>query len=163
MMKSWGKRAREIAYLLNPAFCGRMLYQAIREYHVKTNRPFPFPLIYLVLPLALHKETRQRIDSVTAMQVWIQRHPDLLIGFADRARDMVPFTNEALEFLMASGHILITTNGDLSVSPLAGRLSERKCSDPEIGDCLSKSSAVARWFARAGATETIYASWGVRP
>ena len=28
-MNSWNKRTREVAYLLNPAFCGRMLYSAI--------------------------------------------------------------------------------------------------------------------------------------
>ena len=28
-MNSWNKRTREVAHLLNPAFCGRMLYSAI--------------------------------------------------------------------------------------------------------------------------------------
>ncbi|WP_442969853.1 three component ABC system middle component [Roseburia sp. AM23-20] len=50
-------RTHEVAFLLNPAFCGRILYSTIRTYNEKTNRAFPFPLIYLVLPLVLHKET----------------------------------------------------------------------------------------------------------
>ena len=46
-MNSWNKRTREVAYLLNPAFCGRMLYSAINAYSIKTKRAFPFPLVYL--------------------------------------------------------------------------------------------------------------------
>lgn len=50
-MQEWKMRTREIAYLLNPAFCGRILYTTIRAYNEKSHRAFPFPLIYLVLPL----------------------------------------------------------------------------------------------------------------
>lgn len=46
-MNSWNKRTREVAHLLNPAFCGRMLYSAINAYSIKTKRAFPFPLVYL--------------------------------------------------------------------------------------------------------------------
>ena len=54
-MQEWKMRTREIAYLLNPAFCGRILYTTIRAYNEKSHRAFPFPLVYLVLPLVLHK------------------------------------------------------------------------------------------------------------
>lgn len=74
-MNSWNKRTREVAYLLNPAFCGRMLYSAINAYSIKTKRAFPFPLVYLVLPLVLHKETRANINSRTQLHLWVQQHP----------------------------------------------------------------------------------------
>ncbi|MFR2879811.1 MAG: three component ABC system middle component [Lachnospiraceae bacterium] len=38
----------EVAYLLNPTFCGRILYSTIKTYNEILNRAFPFPLIYLV-------------------------------------------------------------------------------------------------------------------
>ena len=31
-MKIWSERPKEIAYLLNPAFCGEILYKAIEGY-----------------------------------------------------------------------------------------------------------------------------------
>lgn len=55
-MKAWNERTHEIAYLLNPAFCGRILYSSIKAYNEKTRKSFPFPLIYLILPLVLHKK-----------------------------------------------------------------------------------------------------------
>ena len=89
-MNSWNKRTREVAYLLNPAFCGRMLYSAINAYSIKTKRAFPFPLVYLVLPLVLHKETRANINSRTQLHLWVQQHPQLLIDFPQRTTELIP-------------------------------------------------------------------------
>lgn len=162
-MKNWENRATEIAYLLNPAFCGRIIYHAINTYQQESKRPMPFPLVYLILPMVLHRKTRERIKSVTQMQIWIQRNPEMLIGFADRAKNMVPITNEAVEFLMQSGIITLTNNAELELAQLFKSLSASKYTNDEIKECISKSSSVAKWFAKAGTVETIYISWGVRP
>lgn len=61
-MNSWNKRTREVAHLLNPAFCGRMLYSAINAYSIKTKRAFPFPLVYLVLPLVFLLCVRHEVN-----------------------------------------------------------------------------------------------------
>lgn len=162
-MKNWGNRATEIAYLLNPAFCGRIIYHAIETYQKESKRPMPFPLVYLILPMVLHRKTRERIKSVTQMQIWLQRNPEMLIGFADRVKNMVPITNEALEFLMQGGIVTLTNNAELELTQLFKSLSSSKHTNDEIKDCISKSSSVAKWFAKAGTVETIYISWGVRP
>lgn len=162
-MRSWEQRSTEVAYLLNPSFCGRIIYQSIKVYSEQSNRPMPFPLVYLILPLVLHKKTRERINSVTQMQVWIQRNPDVLIGFAERANSMVKVTNEGVEILLQSGVINLTDNAELEQCKLKKSLSPSKYTSDEIKQCITKSSNVARWFAKAGTVETIYTSWGVRP
>lgn len=162
-MKQWDERAHEIAYLLNPAFCGRILYSAIVSYKNESKRSLPFPLIYLFLPLVLHKATRTRINSRTQLLIWVQRNPELLIGFPKRAHDLVPITNEAIEFLLQSSNIELTLGGDLDTVPNKRILSKSKYVDEEISDCLKKSEHVAKWFARAGKSEIIYISLGVRP
>lgn len=75
IVNSWNKRTREVAYLFNPAFCGRMLYSAIKVYGIKTKRAFPFPLVYLVLLLVLHKETRANINSRTQLHLFLTTKP----------------------------------------------------------------------------------------
>lgn len=162
-MRSWEQRSTEVAYLLNPAFCGRIIYNTIKIYFEQTNRPMPFPLVYLILPLVLHKTTRERITSVTQMQVWIQRNPDVLIGFAERSNSMVKVTNEAVELLLQSGVVNLTNNAELEQCKLKKSLSSRKYTNDEIKKCITKSTNVAKWFAKAGTVETIYTSWGVRP
>lgn len=156
-------RAHEVAYLLNPAFCGRILYSTIKTYNQTAKRSFPFPLIYLVLPLVLHRETRTKISSRTQLLLWVQKYPQLLIDFPQRARELVPITNEAIEFLFQTRKIMLTPNGDLEISPTSKNLSKTKHTDSEISDCLNKSEHIAKWFALAGKTETIYIELGVRP
>lgn len=162
-MKNWNLRTHEVAFLLNPAFCGRVLYSTIKTYNEKANRALPFPLIYLVLPLVLHKETRANINSRTQLQLWVQRYPQLLIDFPKRARELVPFTNESVEFLLQTGNIILTPNGELEISPTLKSLSKTKFVDDEISECLKKGEHIAKWFVAAGKAETIYIELGVRP
>lgn len=156
-------RSHEVAFLLNPAFCGRVLYSTIKTYNEKTGRAFPFPLIYLVLPLVLHKEARIHINSRTQLQLWVQRYPQLLIDFPQRAKELIPITNESVEFLLQTGKILLTPNGELEISPTSKTLSKTKFVDDEISECLKKAEHIAKWFAAAGKVETIYIELGVRP
>ena len=162
-MKSWNMRSQEVAFLLNPAFCGRVLYSTIKVYKEKKNKAFPFPLIYLVLPLVLHKETRIHINSKTKLQLWVQRYPQFLIDFPRRAKKLVQITNEAVEFLLQTEKIQLTKSGELEISQTSKILSKTKFVDDEISECLKKAEHVARWFAEAGKVETIYIELGVRP
>jgi hypothetical protein len=162
-MRNWSNRAKEIAYLLNPAFCARLLYNAIGTYSVESKRAFPFPLIYIILPLLLHRSTREKINSRTQLLNWIQQNESLLIGFADRARQLVPITNEALEILLQSELLAINANAELETSHNHASLNKNQYTDNEINECIIKSAHIAKWLARAGRVETIYFSFGVRP
>lgn len=162
-MREWKMRSKEVAYLLNPAFCGRILYGTVKKYNEISNRSFPFPLIYLVLPLVLHKNTRTVINSRTAMLVWTQKYPELLIGFAERASDLVEITNEAIELLLQSELIQLTNEAGLQVNKAIKAMSKTRFVDDEIKECINKSEHVGKWFAMVGSMETIYISLGVRP
>lgn len=41
-MNNWENRPQEIAYLLNPAFCGRLIYTVVRQYNLTSKHRFPF-------------------------------------------------------------------------------------------------------------------------
>jgi hypothetical protein len=132
-------------------------------YNEKAKKPLSFPLIYLVLPLVLHKETRSHINSRTKFHLWIQKNPDLLIDFPKRTRDLVPITNESIEFLLQTGLVKLTSTGELQISSDLNALNKKKFVDDEITECLTKSEHIARWFVEAGTVETIYVQLGVRP
>jgi len=162
-MKQWNERSTEIAYLLNPAFCGRLLYKTISKYNQEAKRPFPFPLVYLVLPLLLHRRTREAISSRSKLLLWIQNNESLLISYADRAKQLVPITNEAIEWLLQCNCVRFTASAELEISPTTPSLSKTKFTDDEVKDCLNKSEHIAKWFVNAGKTETIFIALGVRP
>lgn len=163
-MTRWDRRAPEIANLLSPSFCALILYSTIFEYQKKTKDGLPFPLLYLILPMVLHKSTRDRINSRTNMVVWLQRNPDVLVGFYERAKSLVSFTNEAIEFLLFQETCIIN-NGKAFITKTVSKshISQYVTSDEEIKDCIQKSENVGRWFFKMHAPENIYAAWGVKP
>lgn len=162
-MRKWNERPDEVKSLFNPAFCGRVLYATISEYQKKTNHSFPFPLVYLILPLVLPAQIRTQINSRMQLLNWTQSHQELLYNYPKRACDYVDITTETLEFMLHSGYIIITEQGELAKNTSIRSLSKIKNVDPEVSECLLKAEHVGRWFASAGKPETIYACLGVRP
>jgi len=163
-MRNWNNRAKEVSYLLNPAFCSRLLYNTIKTYTTESNRSFPFPLVYFILPLLLHRKTREAISSKSQFINWIRSNEPLLIGFAERTKSLVVITNEALEFLLQSGYVVFSASAELEIFPAIKSPSKTKFTeDNDIKECITKSEHVGKWFARTGKIETIYSSLGVRP
>lgn len=162
-MNNWSYRSKEIAYLLNPAFCGRLIYATIKQYNITSNKAMPFPLVYLILPLVLHKNTREHISSRTKLLIWVQQYPELLISFSQRTKELVEITNEAIEFLLQTNVLLMNDQAELEVNSTSKTLSKYKFVDDEIKECLSKSEHIGKWFANTGKVENIYIGLGVRP
>lgn len=161
-MSPWETRPIEIAHLLNPAFCGEVLRRCIRSYNSAGPRQFPFPLVFLVLPIVLHSNTRESIPANTRehLHVWLQGHQNVRIGFAERARDMVPITKEAIAFLLQVRAVAVN---DLAGLRLTRYVARNITVNEEIADCYRKAEILGRWFARAGTPAIIYTMWGVRP
>jgi hypothetical protein len=158
----WERRPIEIASLLNPAFCGEVLRRCIEEYEKVASHPFPFPLLYLVLPIVLHKNTRETIASQRQLHVWLQSHEEVKIGFANRTRQLLPITKEALLFLLQVQAISIDEQAQLNTIRYQRRTPSSQ-KEGEINNCYKTAVIIGRWFARAGSVTTIYALWGIRP
>jgi Family of unknown function (DUF6521) len=158
----WDRRPIEIASLLNPAFCGEVIRQCIESYQKTESQPFPFPLVYLILPIVLHKKTRETIVAQRQLHVWLQANENVKIGFADRTRELVPITKEAMIFLLQVGAIEVDEQAGLHVVSYQRRIPPSQ-PEGEISDCYRTAVVIGRWFARAANVPTIYALWGVRP
>ncbi|WP_371864947.1 three component ABC system middle component [Dictyobacter aurantiacus] len=159
---SWDRRPIEIASLLNPAFCGEVIRRCIVSFEEVESEPFPFPLVYLVLPIVLHTKTRETMRSERQLHVWLQSHEDMKIGFADRTRQLVPITKEAILFLLQVHAITFDDQARLSTAHYRRRVPQSQ-KEGEIESCYKAAGVIGRWFARAGSVTTIYVLWGVRP
>ena len=158
----WDRRPIEIASLLNPAFCGEIIRKCIERYEEVASQPFPFPLVYFILPIVLHTKTRETIGSERQLHVWLQSHEDVKIGFADRTRQLIPITKEAIVFLLQVNAIAFDDQARLSAVPYRRRIPQSQ-KEGEIESCYKAADVIGRWFARAGSVATIYTLWGVRP
>jgi hypothetical protein len=96
------------------------------------------------------------------MIVWIQKFPDVLINFPQRAKSLASFTNEAIEYLLLH-KIVVFGGSNITISKTLSKATMQKTADDEIIDCYKKSEHLGRWFAQVSVEENIYAAWGVKP
>ncbi len=62
MLRTWENRSVISANLLNPAFCGEVIRRTIWGYNSNSeNEKIPFSLLSLILPIVLHKDTREKM------------------------------------------------------------------------------------------------------
>lgn len=166
-MTSWIERPQEVAHLLNPAFTGLSLMGAIQGHEKEGEVGMPFPLIFLILPIALHEPTLQSLPNriTSSMPAWLQENPDAMANLPERTRSFRSFTQESLRFMCARRMISISQNGLLGIgsapAPTANR--QKQAMGEAEFSAMTASAFLGRWFARSGDAATIMTLWGVRP
>lgn len=162
-MIPWEKRSIEIASLFNPAFCSLILRQSIRGYLSEESSGMPFSLSFLMLPIVLHRSTREMLPRSisTKMHAWVNNQSEVKVQFSDRCKRLVQYTREGLIYGM-QGNLFSVNDGGRLVS--SGKIIKLPWnSDTESYECAQKAEFVGRWFAQAGEVSTIFHMWGVRP
>ncbi|MBE6059277.1 MAG: hypothetical protein E7215_03760 [Clostridium sulfidigenes] len=161
-MKQWSDRPKEVANNFNPAFCGEIVYYVLEEYYKERKDGLPFLLLFLVLPIVLHKETRRKIISSRGyMSVWLHQNQEVKVNFAQRANQLLDVTIETYLFLIAY-KVIKLEDGKIFIETKLPKRKNELLHD-ETKDCIEKAKVIGRWFARNKDTATIYVMWGVRP
>jgi hypothetical protein len=163
-MKCWENRPVEVAHLFNPAFCGEMIRLCTKSYMAEIDAAFPYLLTFLVLPILLYDDTRICMDArkYSLLHVWLQSHPHLRINFAERVRELIPFTQESLTFLLQTGALSLDNEGGLAAIPYKRKGIASQKVFP-VKDFYDKAALLGKWFAKAGEVTTIYVMWGIQP
>jgi|SRR5262245_36051096 len=162
---AWKERPSEEANNLNPAFCGELIFRAIREFHREQQRPLGLPLAFLVLPIALHAPTRERLPgNVSAIfGAWVAEQGPYLADLPDRVARLVPISREGLLFLMQHKAIAVDEGGvvpgaePLKISAKLDKITE------DTADARRAAALLGRWFARQGQPALIMQALGVSP
>lgn len=162
-MKPWTQRPIEIRNLFNPAFCGLLLQRAIGGFEKVEPKGMQYSLSLLILPLILHRETREKMSAQprTSILSIFEKHPELLLDFDERARGLLPFTQEAFGFLAQNHCLDVSLDGRLLT--VTRRIRTKDIGTPESIECQKVARRVGKEFARIGDRATIYTTLGVRP
>lgn len=162
-MKRWDQRPFEIRNLFNPAFCGLVLFRALHSYEEEDARGMPFSLSLLVLPLCLHKDSREVIaDSPRSYLLrTTEKNQQVMVGFSNRATQMLPYAFEGFGLLMERGCIAITDDGRIRTVPKKVRKTVK--GTHETVACQKAAHILGREFARIGDRATVYTTFGIRP
>jgi hypothetical protein len=162
-MLPWNQRPVEVANLFNPAFCALLLTKAVASYQKTASRGMDYSMAFVLLPVVLHKATRDAFphSTSTKLQVWMQKHHHVRIGFAERMQNMVKITREALLFGLQHGVLALDETGALVIGNVKlGAYTVPKYS--EATECAKGADFVGRWFADAGSIATFFTAWGIK-
>jgi hypothetical protein len=162
-VKRWDHRPIEIRNLFNPAFCGLVLFRAMQGYEEDDDRGIPFSLSLLILPLCLHKDSREVIASHSRSYLLkaTEKNPQVQVGFAERATAMLPYAFEGFGLLMEKGCISIAPEGRLQTVP--DKVRKSVTGTDETKSCQRVARIVGKEFARIADRVTIYTTFGIRP
>lgn len=159
-------RAPEKVHHFNAAYVGALVGEFVREYQAQRRRPAPFALVCCALPIALHRETRNRLprSTRTSLFAWLEDNPEARVGFADRAANLLPYVRKGL--IYAGGLDALRIGPEATVTLGAKRTSFRShffdSATSDVQDTVRAVRLVGRWFAKAGDAATILCSWGIR-
>ena len=164
MIKAWNQRNPIIANLLNPAFCGEVIRRTADAHNKATNTSFPFAYAFLVLPILLHKDTRDRMPKTTRSYLfaWVEDNEDLFYNFSTRARQMVPFAKESILFLLQNKLIEIDGKGQIIVT--TKRIKQYSGDDlEEVNTILKKSKMLGKWLSHNSSINSVYSFFRITP
>lgn len=162
-MKRWDQRPFEIRNLFNPAFCGLILFRALHGYEEENVRGMPFSLSLLVLPLCLYKGSREVIASNPRSYLLktVEKNQQIMVGFADRVTQMLPYAFEGFGLLMERDCITIGDDGRIQTVPDKVRKTIKGTT--ETVTCQKVARIVGKEFARIADRATVYTTFGIRP
>lgn len=162
-MKKWNERPFEIRNLFNPAFCGLVLLRALQGFKDENDSGMPFSLSLLILPICLHKDSREIIAQHPRSYLLktISNNPQFLVGFAERARSLLPYTFEGLGFAMHLQSFEVSDSGRLILLDKGVR--KKIYGTDESIECQKVAQILGKSFAKIGDRVTIYTTLGIRP
>jgi hypothetical protein len=161
-MKIWNERPFEIRNLFNPAFCALILVRSIQGYEEVDKNGLPFSLALLVLPICLHKETRELIIARQRSYFLkaIGDTPQILVGIDNRIRGLLAYTFEGLGYAMSLQLTEVTMQGRFKSTKT--RIRSKLEGTLESVECQKAARIIARKIAEVGDRTTIYTSLGIR-
>jgi len=161
----WDKRSIFTSNLLNPAFCGEVIRRTLVQYCKDSKKEgLPFSLAFFILPILLHKETRNHLprSKRTKLHEWLTNNEELKLIIVPRIRYLTPYTRESLLFLF--GHGIIEFNSDGEIVPLIVR-SKKIHQDytEEIKGIFNAAEKLGSWIHTFPSEKITYTFFGIKP
>ncbi len=162
---AWAQRPTEEASNFNPAFCGELLCRAVGEYHKVRSTPFNVALAFLVLPLALHKPTRDRLPgrSNVAFAGWVAEHNTLIAELALRVERLRPVVRESMMFAIRQQRLAFQEGGLVPGTMKLKLAAKSDPSTPDADEARGAAALLGRWFAGQASAPAILQGFGVVP
>jgi Family of unknown function (DUF6521) len=158
-MTEWSARSKIPAALLNPAVLAAVVAAGAGGYERETRVLMPWPLSFVIAPLALHRGTREALPTTLATHLgaWVSRNPVLRAGVPLRARALVEPVREGVRFGLRYGLLTAEDGGTLR----QGVPAPQPPDTGDLRDVLRKATFAGRWVSRMEQPGTVFALFGI--
>lgn len=161
----WTERPTEEANNFNPAFCGELLCRSVGEYYKKAEQPMNVALAFVVLPLALHKGSRDQLPKMasTAFAGWVATHDNIIAELPLRVERLRPVVREAMIFSIRQNRLAIQGGGLVPGSAKLSSPTKATISTVDTNQARSAATLLGRWFGAQGDAPSVLQGFGVLP
>lgn len=162
---AWSERPVEEARNLNPAFCAELVARTIGEFHRSRGSPISIAVAFLVLPLTLHKPTRDVLPgrANAAFATWVAENGPLLAELPERVARLRPISREALLFALRY-QLLAIRDGELAPGNRPVRAGSRASPNTDdVNEARAAAGLLGRWFAGQATESSILQGLGITP
>lgn len=161
MLPNWEDRPTNVANLLNPAFCGEVIRRCITEYQKINSVGLPFQLAFLVFPIILNKQIRESLPKTSGKNfvAWIEENQIIKKDLPNIIKNIVPYSQESIMFLMMYEIIRINEKGNFEVMTKSKTINDEN----EVTECYKKAELLGKLFAKAGTSQFIFINLGIKP
>jgi hypothetical protein len=135
----------------NPALGAAAVWSAASGHYIEDERPLPFHLAFLVLPIVLHRETRDIVSSTYESSGLVKfafkykGHEDNLLAVHTRSLMLRTLTLDSISTALAA-QLLSLDYANAALTPAKVRGRPRQARDTE--EILDAATKVGRWFAQ---------------
>jgi hypothetical protein len=166
-LEKWDDRPVEEANLFNPPFLCSLTHEFLKDYMKTQANGAPLTVLAIALTATLHRASRDRLPNrtVTPLYAWLQSNEDLLIGFAERAKNIVPYVKEAILFGMATNTLKAGRGHNLLVGETKATFPKSfiNTTTTEMKAIIDRTKFMGRWLSNSGSEISVAAAWGVKP
>jgi len=166
-LERWHDRPIEEANLFNPAFLCALIHEFLKDYAKAQAGGAPLTVVVIAMTTTLHRASRERLPNrtVTPLYAWLQENEDLLIGFANRAKNISPYLKEAILFGMATGALAAGEGHNLLPGTTKATFPKSfiDTTTTEMKAIIERTKFMGRWLSNSGSEISVVAAWGIKP
>lgn len=153
----------DAAALFNPAYCAAILHRLCSGYRFGGASGIPYALPFLALPIVLHEASAERLppSARARLHTWILDNPEILVGFADRARSLAPFVRDAISFALKYQIIQLVESDRLAASKSTQVAKWEK--QPYNTTTAKRAVIIGKLLSQINEVPTVFTLFGVRP
>lgn len=162
LLPEWDDRPITVAHLLNPAFCGEIIKIFSSSYQTsKKNSGMPFQLVFLALPLVLHKGVRESFPRSSSKNfiTWVEENQSIKMIVPSLIKRTIAYTKESVMFLMIYDILKFNDQGEIII------IEKTKATKAinEVAECFKKAELLGKWLANSGDSQSIFITLGIKP